>query len=462
MVTLLDGSRWFIPRGMAVLFVAALLAVILDAFLFFYVITSVADNAREIQAARTQIDQLVAIRDILQDAETSQRGYLLTGREEYLEPYLEVLRKFDTVVGQLTTNEALPPDERARFGELRQLAEAKLRELQQTIDLYRNGARGDALGIVQSDVGRQIMGRIRVQIDERQAAVQRRQDEMRLARARIFQWGLLANVAVAAVAAALLLGFGILIVHHLLRREQFERGLQRTNVALERAVAERTEELATLSHHLLTVREEEKSALARELHDGLGSSLTAARMDLAAARAANGDTEVRAALDSSMDALDVAIAQQRSALHGLHPRLLDTMGLRAALESYVADFNRRTGIHAEIGVADGLNRLDEARAITLFRIAQEALTNVAKHARANKVSVELTRALDTITLAVRDNGVGFDPAAARRRKSLGLVSMRERARQFQGVCSIGPVAAGGPGTEIRVTIRVDGAAAQKL
>jgi signal transduction histidine kinase len=441
---------------MTVLFVVALLAVILDAFLFFHVITSVAENAREIQAARAQIDQLVAIRDILQDAETSQRGYLLTGRDEYLEPYLEAVRKFDTVVGRFATDKALPPDELARFDEVRQLAQAKFGELQQTIDLYRNGARGDALGIVQSDVGRQIMARLRVQIDERQAAVQQRQDEMRVARARIFQWGLLANVAVATIAGALLIGFGIMIVRHLLRRQRFERGLQRTNIALERAVAERTEELATLSHHLLTVREEEKSALARELHDGLGSSLTAARMDLAAARVANGSTEVRAAIDSSMEALDVAIEQQRSALHGLHPRLLDTMGLRAALESYVADFNRRTGIDAEVGIAEGLSRLDEARAITLFRIVQEALTNVAKHARANKVSVQLTRALDTITLAVRDNGVGFDPIDARRRKSLGLVSMRERARQFQGVCSIGPVA-GGPGTEIKVTIRVDGA-----
>ena len=87
MVRLFDGSPWFIPREIAVLFAGALLALIVDAFLFAYVIDSVESNARAIQAARLQIDQLVAAKDLLQDAETGQRGFLLTGDEQYLQPW---------------------------------------------------------------------------------------------------------------------------------------------------------------------------------------------------------------------------------------------------------------------------------------------------------------------------------------------------------------------------------------
>ncbi|MEP6943234.1 MAG: CHASE3 domain-containing protein [Betaproteobacteria bacterium] len=458
MVRVFDGNPWFVPRGVAVLFAGALLAVILDAFLFSYVIDSVEDNARTIQAARLQIDQLVAAKDLLQDAETGQRGYLLTGREEYLEPYVAATRNVDSVVAKVISARDASAAEGGQLGEFRRLVKVKLDELDRTIELYRQGSRTEALSLVQSDAGKATMDHLRTLIESRQNQVQDSQNQARAKRAQIFRWGLIVNVVMAVIAASLLLGFALTIARHLMRRQEFERHLQLTNVELERAVADRTEELAKLSHHLLTVREEEKSSLARELHDGLGSSLTAARMDLAAARSRRSTAaEVRAALDAALLALDTAIEQQRSALQGLHPRLLDTMGFRAALEHYVADFSRRTGVASEIHFAADSERLDEARGIALFRIAQEALTNITKHAGAKTVKIALARNTDTLTLTVDDDGEGMDVGATAPKSSLGLISMRERARQFRGDCSVGP-APSGRGTRVVANLRLDGPA----
>jgi len=408
-----------------------------------------------IQVARGQIDQLVAVRDLLQDAETGQRGYLLTGREVYLQPYLDATHNIDAVLAKVVTVPDLPPDQRAKVDEIQRLTKLKLDELAQTIDLFRKGTSGDALIMVQSDVGKVAMDRLRALIDERQSAVQNSQNEARVKRARIFRWGLIVNVIMAVIAASILLGLAIIIIRHLIKRQEFERQLQLSNVELERAVADRTEELAKLSHHLLSVREEEKSALAREMHDGLGSSLTAVRMDLLSARSAHSSPEgVRSAIDSALIALDTAIEQQRSALQGLHPRLLDTMGFRVALENYVAEFSKRTGMVTDLAFSEGIERLDDARSIALFRIAQEALNNVTKHSNAKSVSIRVDRAGDLVTLKVVDDGTGLDGAQAAPRASLGLISMRERARQFRGDCSISP-ASGGRGAQLTAMIRLD-------
>lgn len=455
MVRFFDATPWFVPRAGAVLFAAALLAVILDAFLFSYIIDSVEENARVIQTARGEIDQLVAAKDLLQDAETGQRGYLLTGREQYLQPYLDATRNIDAVIGKIVGVPGLPPDQVAKVREIERLTKLKFEELAQTIDLFRRGTSGDALIMVQSDVGKAVMDRLRALIEERQAAVQNSQDAARAERSRMFRWGLIVNVVMAAIAASLLVGLGIAIMRHLTQRHQFERSLQLSNVELERAVADRTEDLAKLSHHLLSVREEEKSALAREMHDGLGSSLTAVRMDLLSARSAHSSPDgVRSAVDSALAALDTAIEQQRSALQGLHPRLLDTMGIRVALENYVADFSKRTGIVSDLVFSEAIERLDDARSIALFRIVQEALNNVTKHSSAKSVSIRLDRAGDQVMLKIVDDGTGLDTSRDAPRASLGLISMRERARQFRGDCSISPVA-GGRGAQLTATIRLD-------
>jgi signal transduction histidine kinase len=169
--------------------------------------------------------------------------------------------------------------------------------------------------------------------------------------------------------------------------------------------------------------------------------------------------QVSAAFDAALLALDTAIEQQRNALQGLHPRLLDTMGFRAALEHYVADFSRRTGIASAVSFAAGVTSLDAARGIALFRIAQEALTNITKHSGAKNVRVALAQSADTLTLTVEDDGEGIELSGAPSRPSLGLISMRERARQFRGDCRVGPAPAG-HGTQVLASIRLDDAGAR--
>ncbi len=441
MVRLFEGSPWFIPRGVAILFTAALLVIVLDAFLFQYVIQSAEENSREMQADRVQLDKLVDVKDLLQDAETGQRGYLLTGREEYLAPYDIARTNVPKVLGGFVPDPSVATAERAQVEEIARLANSKLDELQRTVSLFRSGARDEAMAVVQTDAGKITMDHIREFIEARQEAVTARQERARTVRTRIFAWGLAANVIVALLAATLLLFFGVSVVRHLLARHNFEASLQRSNFELERAVAERTEEMTLLSRHLLSVREEEKAALAREIHDGLGSSLTAVKMDLASAQSEKSSVDrIRAAVNSSLRALDTAIEQHRAALNGLHPSLLDTMGLDIAIRNYVAEFGRRTGINSEFSLDGKLGPLDDARAIALFRIVQEALNNVAKHAEAKNVNVVIVHNEGSVALSIQDDGKGLDSSADPARKSLGLISMRERARQFGGEFRIGAAA----------------------
>jgi PAS domain S-box-containing protein len=198
---------------------------------------------------------------------------------------------------------------------------------------------------------------------------------------------------------------------------------ERQRVETERA---RTELLA----RLVFAQEDERRRIAREMHDQFGEHLTALGLGIAALKEACGE---RSDLRARVDALDsVAQRLDRDVDHlvwALRPTALDDLGLRAALSNYVQDWSARSGIAAELHTVGLLDRrLTSEVETTLYRIAQEALTNVAKHARATKVDVILERHDDSVFLIVEDDGVGFDPAeAGSTGRGFGLLGMQERA-----------------------------------
>jgi len=213
------------------------------------------------------------------------------------------------------------------------------------------------------------------------------------------------------------------------------------------------EDLAAFATQANAIREQEKSRVARELHDELAQSLTALKMDTIFVRDNLRDDPRRIAgkLDEMLAMLDSSVAATRRIAADLRPLLLDDLGLMPAIEWLVQNFTQRSGIACEL-LADEELELEEPYATAVFRIVQESLANVAKHSQATKVEVSMARHGAEMTLKVQDNGVGFTPGRARKPNSLGLVGLRERAQLLKGQVSID--SAPGRGTTVQASIPV--------
>jgi two-component system, NarL family, sensor histidine kinase UhpB len=212
------------------------------------------------------------------------------------------------------------------------------------------------------------------------------------------------------------------------------------------------EELRALSRHLQTVREEEKARIAREVHDELGSTLTALKIDLdwLAEHLAGAPEEVaqkRVAMDKLLAA---AVAATRRIVTDLRPSILDDLGLSAALRWQATEFRKHTGARVNVETPASDHGIGRDTALTLFRIFQETLTNVARHAKANEVWVSLAATDVALVLQIRDDGVGVSDGDLRKATSHGIRGMRERARQLGGDVSV----AGSPGAGTTVVISV--------
>jgi PAS domain S-box-containing protein len=197
----------------------------------------------------------------------------------------------------------------------------------------------------------------------------------------------------------------------------------------EQALRESKEEIRTLALTASTVREQEKSRIARELHDELGQALTALKIDVSWLRAHldHAPDAVLAKLGAMQVLLDGTVAAARRISADLRPLMLDDLGLIAACEWLAHNFQQRTGVACELVLGAGELDLRDPYATAVFRVLQESLTNVAKHAEATQVEATLERAEGTVILTVRDNGRGFRTSDPRKQGSYGLVGLRERA-----------------------------------
>ncbi|HET9761879.1 MAG TPA: MASE4 domain-containing protein [Casimicrobiaceae bacterium] len=210
-------------------------------------------------------------------------------------------------------------------------------------------------------------------------------------------------------------------------------------------------EMATVS---ATAREQEKSRIARELHDELAQSLTALRMDVAwlGQRGVAPDSPSAAKLAAMETMLDRMVAATRRIAADLRPLMLDDLGLVPAAQWLVENFKDRHGIACEIDVAPPDLELQDPQATAVFRIMQESLVNVARHAQASRVDVTLERANGEIRLRVADDGRGFDTNQARKANSFGLVGLRERANLVEGRISIDSAPGRGTIVEVRIPL----------
>jgi signal transduction histidine kinase len=217
--------------------------------------------------------------------------------------------------------------------------------------------------------------------------------------------------------------------------------------------------LQMFSRQLIEAQEEERRRIARELHDQIGQILTAVKMNLHSVQQVCKGSEAGSYVKDNIEAVDEALRLVRDLSVELRPPILDDLGLTTALQWYVDRYTKRTGLNVdvEIDLPDKNERFSRDCETACFRIAQEALTNVVRHAKATQVVVRLARDHDVLLLTVKDDGAGFDEKRLRKRAprvaTLGLISMQERAHAAGGRVEIESAPASG--TEVRFSLPLD-------
>ena len=395
-------------------------------------------------------NNLNVVAQSLLDAETGQRGYLLTSRAEYLAPYRDAQQGLRKAIDWLEKYYATDPRTNMLVRQLAAACDEKMSELATSIELHDRGSERAWRDLLLSNIGKEKMEQVRKLTDQLLAE---ENAEVAKGRKGVYQTLMLNRIGTTAMAAVSLLAlFMYLRQTATLDRHTEEEGRR---VATERdrlevEVTARTRQLKELAQHLQTIREDERSHLARELHDELGALLTAAKLDAARLKSRLGQTtpEVLERLAHLNETLNGGIALKRRIIEDLRPSSLSNLGLVAALEILVREFAQRS----EVTIAEDFEHVDlsPGSQLTVYRLVQEALTNVAKYARATEVEVKLAADGERgVCVAVRDNGVGFD-ASVERVATHGLIGMRYRVEAEGG--SMRLVSAPGQGTLIEATL----------
>jgi signal transduction histidine kinase len=399
----------------------------------------------------TAVNETLAL---IGDAESGQRGYLLTGDASYLNPYKAALPKIDHTFARLreliNTNGSTVMIDHA--GQLNVLIGKKLNEMESTLALNERSGRQAAFQLIDTGLGQQLMEQIRAQA---QSILDELRESSRRGGARWAQdieFGRVGMLTMTAFTIALLVVVWALARREISAREAKRRTLIEEQRRLEQEVTARTEELSELSNYLQTVREEEKSRLARDIHDELGGILVGAKMDVAwaAQRCKSSLPEAAEKLDRALAILDEGVEMKRRIIEELRPTLLDNLGISSALDWQVRQACERAGLNCELNVAD--IELPPEVAIALYRIVQEALTNIIKYASARNVDVELLADDEGVSLIVHDDGAGLPSGVESSRLSHGIAGMRQRVRALHGTFKIG--SRPGTGTTIEVFIPV--------
>ncbi len=369
------------------------------------------------------------------DAETGQRGYLLTGNEGYLEPYDKAVITVQTNLEELHTQYLHSTEDLQQFALLALAVSRKLAEMELSLRLRRQGNEDAWKFILFTDVGREHMDSIR---QLAHTLIERSSRKIQEHQSQIVQSLMLSRIGIATVTAIGLLAFYMYLrqartLQQISQREQDV--LEHERERLEGLVRERTASLSELASHLQQVREDERGFLARELHDELGALLTSAKLDVARLKSKidHQAPDIAERLKHLNETLNSGIALKRRIIEDLRPSSLSNLGLTAALEILTREHAEGAGIEVETNLE--AVELTEATQLTVYRLVQEALTNISKYAKAKKVLVTVHGYPTHAAVQVRDDGAGFDPAGVGP-TSHRLAGMRHRVEAAGGRLTI--------------------------
>ena len=449
-MTFLKKFKWSTRlTGMAISLPLAVLAVTLIVFIneasYHRTVKSVSDM-EQAQSTRGALNELM---QSLLDAETGQRGYLLTGNRIYLEPYFETLKTINQQLDQLRATFTADPQTLNEFGVMSRHISRKLAELDLTVKMRAANQEDAWRFVLTTDVGKEQMDGIRTQIDKLAAASIRSTER---GQALVRQTLQLSRIGIGIMALG-----GLLAFYMYLRQSRAllnagvraQESLKRERDHLDLQVRERTANLAELATHLQNVREDERGHLARELHDELGALLTAAKLDVARLKSRIGDTQPEAMerIAHLTGTLNNGIALKRRIVEDLRPSSLSHLGLVASLEILAREFEERS----EISITTDLEsvELGGSAQLTAYRLVQESLTNIGKYANATQIVISLQNQAGYTLVEVADNGSGFDVSRITA-SSHGINGMRHRVEAAGGKLTVS--SAPGAGTRISAVL----------
>jgi signal transduction histidine kinase len=410
------------------------------------------DAVNEIEEAQQTQIAINRLMEHILDAETGQRGYLLTGDARYLEPYDSALGNINTALDSLRILFTPYRSELAEFGALSRNVSRKLAELDLSVRMRKDGQEQAWKFVLNTNVGKDQMDQIRSQAAKLLAASLRRMDA---GQSQIARTLLLSRIGVGLMALACLFAFYLYLARS---RDVFASGvreqqaLQHERDQLESQVRERTVSLMELATHLQNVREDERGHLARELHDELGALLTAAKLDVARLKSRLGPIlpEVTERLEHLVATLNSGIALKRRIVEDLRPSSLSHLGLVASLEILTREFEERSGLK----VATDLENVEigGSAQLTIYRLVQESLTNIAKYADARQVDVILQDLDGYLSVDVKDDGKGFSTSDVGQ-GGHGLTGMRHRVEAAGGKLTV--TSSPGNGTKVSAVLPKD-------
>jgi CHASE3 domain sensor protein/two-component sensor histidine kinase len=387
-----------VPLHVRIVIVVSITLLVINASLLIVNTAATMDSHAEYARSYEIKRSLSTFSTVITAAESGQRGYLLTGQTGYLEPYYVAMRSWRSEIDRLRN---LTADNAARqqdIADLEQLTAAAISRLKATISRSpQPGPNGNA-DVAGTERATTTMDRVRGIVDRMTAEEDARIEALRreVLRDLLVAGGIALLTTV--VTVAVLIGLNKLLRKYVRDRENAENAMLEANQVLNEQVEQRTAELTELSQHLIRVSEEENEVI-----------------------------EV------------------------LRPSHLDNLGLAFAMRSHCREFTRRTGLPCDVEVQEDFDDLDPAWSIALYRIAQESLTNITKHAQASRVRITLIREDGGIRLRIVDDGVGLAEESLSKPKSHGIVGMRERMRQMGGRFQIRRPEEG-PGTVVEAFI----------
>jgi signal transduction histidine kinase len=377
---------------------------------------------------------------LLADVKTAEYGYLLTGQPEFVTQFEEARQELpnaQSAVSRFLTDQG--PVGKAAAQTMADVTEREVAQVNRSFELVRAGDTAAA-------VERASLAASRTEIRALRQTLQQQLDQaaslQSVNRAKIYDSLWLGRVVVGLLTLATLATLLMLFMQ--LRRQIAERREERERLAAE--VQCRTDRLTELASYLQSVREDERSRIARELHDELGALLTVSKLEIARARnRASNNAEVLTSLARVTAFLNKGIALKRRIIEDLTPSSLTQLGLTVALETLCADMSVSLALPVNVSMVS--LQLRPAAELAVYRFVQEALTNIGKYAKASWVTVRLAAADGHAAVEVQDDGVGFDSCGSHIGRH-GLSGMQFRAESLGGLMSVR--SAPGEGTTLRI------------
>lgn len=395
--------------------------------------------------------KLLELHKTVSEAESGQRGYLLTRRAEYLEPYTRAVKSLQALREELRDLSANDKSLRDRLASLDALVTLKIDELQRTVARAGAGDYEGARAAVESGEGRELMNRLEGAFTAASA-----HNAATLAdRTRIWEDTLDSSrsgiLAVVGLNMALIALLALLLIRDTRRAHENAQIQGSYAERMKREVGERTAQLSSLSEFLQTQAESERARLARELHDELSGILTPARMDVNWLEGRCGsDPEAARRLARLSELLDSGIDVKRRIIENLRPSLLDHLGLTPAVKWHVEEACGNAGLDCDLRFEGTVERLSPDVEIAVYRVVQEAMANIARHAHAKRVDVCLERTPEGLVVTMRDDGVGMPDVEAAMHAAYGMGSMRQRMSAVGGRLEI--FSSPGHGTRVRAFV----------